>query len=304
MKPEIDNDIFFFLRPQVENRIGETVIPGKVLVIFVEQGTANMSIDGESFAMDVDHMFFIHPRAELVLNEASADFKLAVVAVPNVMKESATLHMDISFFMFLVKKPCWEMDEKMRRMTKGFYNMFEYICHDLKAETKSDLITSLFVLFVRVLYEKARPMLPNEKPIGSIAGRTLISRFGKLLRTHFREDHRVAYYADLLCVTPKYLTQVVKQTVGVTPKDIIDRTLAIESVHQLKHSPLTIQQISGVLGFPDQSYFGRFFKRMFGISPLQFRQNPNMDVLQKLETSLLSKYPELEKFGLGKDKNE
>ena len=296
MKTQTANEIFYFERPDYRPYLGKLYIPRNMMMLFIEQGTGAISINNELHSMDADHMFFLHSRSEVMLIDATPDFKCVVIGVPAVLTQSASLQMDISFIFLLMKKPCWELEGNMRKMAESFYTMFEYISNDLQSDAKTDLITSLFTFFMSVIYETTKHTLPSDKPKTSMTKHSLISRFGKLLRVHIREDHRVSYYADQLFVTPKYLTQVVKSTIGITPKDIIDRLLALESLQLLKHTNYTIQQISGQLGFPDQSYFGRFFKRMFNISPIQFRQNPDMEVMMRLEKSLHEKYPELEKL--------
>ena len=296
MKTQTANEIFYFERPDYHPYLGKLYIPRNMMMLFIEQGTGAISINNELHPMDADHMFFLHSRSEVMLIDATPDFKCVVIGVPSVLTQSASLQMDISFIFLLMKKPCWELEGNMRKMAESFYTMFEYISTDLQSDAKTDLITSLFTFFMSVIYETTKHTLPSEKPKTSMTKHSLISRFGKLLRVHIREDHRVSYYADQLFVTPKYLTQVVKSTIGITPKDIIDRLLALESLQLLKHTNHTIQQISGQLGFPDQSYFGRFFKRMFNISPIQFRQHPDMEVMMRLEQSLIEKYPEMEKF--------
>ncbi len=296
MKTQTANEIFYFERPDYHPYLGKLYIPRNMMMLFIEQGTGAISINNEFHPMDADHMFFLHSRSEVMLIDATPDFKCVVIGVPSVLTQSASLQMDISFIFLLMKKPCWALEGNMRKMAESFYTMFEYISNDLQSDAKTDLITSLFTFFMSVIYESTKHTLPSEKPKTSMTKHSLISRFGKLLRVHIREDHRVSYYADQLFVTPKYLTQVVKSTIGITPKDIIDRMLALESLQLLKHTNHTIQQISGQLGFPDQSYFGRFFKRMFNISPIQFRQNPDMEVMMRLEQSLIEKYPEIEKF--------
>ena len=296
MKTQTANEIFYFERPDYHPYLGKMYIPRNMMMLFIEQGTGAISINNEFHSMDADHMFFLHSRSEVMLIDATPDFKCVVIGVPAVLTQSASLQMDISFIFLLMKKPCWELEGNMRKMAESFYTMLEYISNDLQSDAKTDLITSLFTFFMSVIYETTKHTLPSDKPKTSMTKQSLISRFGKLLRVHIREDHRVSYYADQLFVTPKYLTQVVKSTIGITPKDIIDRMLALESLQLLKHTNHTIQQISGQLGFPDQSYFGRFFKRMFNISPIQFRQNPDMEVMMRLEQSLIEKYPEMEKF--------
>lgn len=296
MKTQTANEIFYFERPDYHPYLGKLYIPRNMMMLFIEQGTGAISINNELHSMDADHMFFLHSRSEVMLIDATPDFRSVVIGVPAVLTQSASLQMDISFIFLLMKKPCWALEGNMRKMAESFYTMFEYISNDLQSDAKTDLITSLFTFFMSVIYETTKHTLPSDKPKTSMTKHSLISRFGKLLRVHIREDHRVSYYADQLFVTPKYLTQVVKSTIGITPKDIIDRMLALESLQLLKHTNHTIQQISGQLGFPDQSYFGRFFKRMFNISPIQFRQNPDMEVMMRLEKSLFEKYPELEKF--------
>ena len=296
MKTQTANEIFYFERPDYHPYLGKMYIPRNMMMLFIEQGTGAISINNEFHSMDADHMFFLHSRSEVMLIDATPDFKCVVIGVPAVLTQSASLQMDISFIFLLMKKPCWALEGNMRKMAESFYTMFEYISNDLQSDAKTDLITSLFTFFMSVIYETTKHTLPSDKPKTSMTKHSLISRFGKLLRVHIREDHRVSYYADQLFVTPKYLTQVVKSTIGITPKDIIDRILALESLQLLKHTNHTIQQISGQLGFPDQSYFGRFFKRMFNISPIQFRQNPDMEVMMRLEQSLIEKYPEMEKF--------
>lgn len=303
MKNDMDKDVFFLIRSDLRQYVGAENVTDKVMLIFTISGKVSVRIDNQSYELNEDHLFFLHPRAMTVLESVSDDYSCAIVALPHVIQEAATLQMDMSFLFRLMKNPCWPLDNNMKKLVDGFCSMFEFVCNDDDIETKTELVTSLYIFLLKVLYEKSRTEQTVQMPQMSVSGRSLLSRFGKLLRAHYMEDHRVSYYADCLCVTPKYLTQVVKRTIGITPKDIIDRVLAIESLHQLRTTNLSIQQISDKLGFPDQSYFGRFFKRLFGFSPLQFRQNPNMEVLQILDDNLKKKYPNLASFNYGDPDN-
>ena len=82
----------------------------------------------------------------------------------------------------------------------------------------------------------------------------------------------MAFYAENLCITGRYLASVTSAVSGRSPKDEIDECLLREARILLTFSELSVQQISDKLHFPDPSHFGRFFKRMTGITPLAYRK--------------------------------
>ena len=218
MKTQTANEIFYFERPDYHPYLGKMYIPRNMMMLFIEQGTGAISINNEFHSMDADHMFFLHSRSEVMLIDATPDFKCVVIGVPAVLTQSASLQMDISFIFLLMKKPCWELEGNMRKMAESFYTMFEYISNDLQSDAKTDLITSLFTFFMSVIYETTKHTLPAEKPKTSLTKHSLISRFGKLLRVHIREDHRVSYYADQLFVTLNTLPRLSKAQLASLPK--------------------------------------------------------------------------------------
>lgn len=97
--------------------------------------------------------------------------------------------------------------------------------------------------------------------------------FMKLLKTHFRTQHTVAFYADQLCISPKYLSLVVKEATGQSAASIIDRYVINEAKNMLRFSGYTIQQVAYTLNFPNQSAFGKYFKHITGQSPTSFRSS-------------------------------
>ena len=99
----------------------------------------------------------------------------------------------------------------------------------------------------------------------------LHSKFIDLLSRNFRTEREVKFYAEKLCVTPKYLSQVVSGLTGRTPSDYIKEFVVMESKALLNSTPMTIQQISDEMHFPSQSFFGKYFKRIVGMSPKEYR---------------------------------
>ena len=99
----------------------------------------------------------------------------------------------------------------------------------------------------------------------------LHSKFIDLLSRNFRTEREVKFYAEKLCVTPKYLSQVVSGLTGRTPSDYIEEFVVMESKALLNSTPMTIQQVSDELHFPSQSFFGKYFKRIVGMSPKEYR---------------------------------
>jgi AraC-like DNA-binding protein len=100
----------------------------------------------------------------------------------------------------------------------------------------------------------------------------VIERFIELVEEHYREERLIGFYADKLCITPKYLSKLVKENTGRSAGEWIENHVILEARALLQSSDMTIQQIAASLNFPNQSFFGKYFKRATGISPKQYRQ--------------------------------
>lgn len=99
----------------------------------------------------------------------------------------------------------------------------------------------------------------------------IFSEFLKLLSLNYKQSRNVTFYADKLCITSKHLSQVVKEVSGKSALDIIEEYVITECKALLLSTTMTIQQISDSLNFTTQSVFGKYFKRVTGISPSEYR---------------------------------
>lgn len=94
----------------------------------------------------------------------------------------------------------------------------------------------------------------------------------RLLPEHFAEHHDIPFYADSLAISTRYLSRVVQQMTGRTVMDYVNQFLMMEATFLLRTSDLSIGQISDQLHFSDQAAFCKFFTRLQGVSPKEYRQ--------------------------------
>ena len=97
--------------------------------------------------------------------------------------------------------------------------------------------------------------------------------FTQLVLQHYSQNRNVSWYAEKLGITHAYLCTTVKQAIGKTCVDVISSMVIMDAKSQLKSTDLTIQQISDSLNFANMSFFGKYFKRHVGMSPLEYRNN-------------------------------
>ena len=102
---------------------------------------------------------------------------------------------------------------------------------------------------------------------------TIFDRFIQLVNQDCREEHKISYYADRMCLTERYLGTVVHQTSGTTAKNWIDRALITQAKVLLRHSNHSVLQISDELNFPNPAFFTKYFKRLTNMTPKEYREN-------------------------------
>jgi AraC-like DNA-binding protein len=130
-----------------------------------------------------------------------------------------------------------------------------------------NIINSL-LFEIGALYEQQPAPLPAGKPRSQL----LTTAFKQLVQTHSATARGVAFYAEKLCITPKHLTELVKDVTGRTASDWITDATVLEAKALLQDPALTIQQVAASLHFTDQFAFSRFFKKSTGLSPTAYRQ--------------------------------
>lgn len=103
----------------------------------------------------------------------------------------------------------------------------------------------------------------------------IFDRFIYLVNRYAAREHQIGFYASKMCLTERYLGTVIRQTSGVTAKEWIDRALITRIKVELRHSDKSNAQISYEMNFANPSFFCKYFKRIAGVTPNQFREELN-----------------------------
>jgi len=168
-------------------------------------------------------------------------------------------------------RPVFPLTEQQMRVVLHYLDLLREIIQTPSIgnirEVALDLVRSM-VNFVYGLYDKSFSSLYTISRPEELAG-----QFLALVEHHCHEHHTIDWYAKKMCLTPKYIANVVKQVTGRSTGECIKYNLTRQAKLLLLTTTLPVQQIADRLGFRNQSHFGTFFRRTVGKSPMAFRKH-------------------------------
>lgn len=186
------------------------------------------------------------------------------------LKNQANIHFLDKFDFFEQKdQHIIELDELQHKTFLNYFELIEQKVDDSAPHTP-DIIRSFIYILLNELDDITNSRSIPQTPVAS-RNELLLKEFKTLLTQYFIEERQLAFYAEKLHVTPKYLSAAVKEASGKTAGDWIADMLILEAKVLLQDKKLTIAQIAYTLKFTDPSHFGKFFKSQTGQSPLSYR---------------------------------
>lgn len=153
-----------------------------------------------------------------------------------------------------------------------FYSLIKVSLSHVVPET-DEIVKGLlqaFMLSILSLMRQHQTTVIDIDRTATRGNRQLFERFMEALSHYHQQERMVQFYADKLCVTPKYLSTVVKEYSGKSPSDWICEYVIAEAKSLLHYSQMSVQEVAFHLNFPTQSAFGKFFKQKTGFSPRQY----------------------------------
>ena len=145
---------------------------------------------------------------------------------------------------------------------------------------QANLKASALAFYLNSGYSEAEADAAAHKFVRASSGQTsLQGRGGELYREfltrvarHWRTNSDVSFYAEALNVSMRYLAQVTRRAANQTPKAIIEEHVACEAESALRSTDCTVQEVARALGFSSQAHFSKFFRKVRGVSPSEFRR--------------------------------
>lgn len=239
------------------------------------EGETSVSFNLHEFKLKKDSIFIFTPKNVLQVNSQQY-FKADVIAIsPDFMRR---INIDIKnmmpLFLKFVENPALTLTPEEGRSMRGMIAQIERETRGPETHFSFDIVSGLIAATIYKVGDIMYHYLaehPEEQNNSHNRAEEYFKQFTHLLGEHFREERSVGFYARQLCITPKYLTTLIKRISGQSVSEWIDNYVILEAKTLLKYSTMSIQEIAYYLNFPNQSFFGSYFKRNTGMSPSQYK---------------------------------
>lgn len=236
--------------------------------IFVRKGKCRAEINLQHFEIEAPCLVNIAPSDIMQPLLISEDFEGAfVVMSERLIKDFKTNLADPQLLAPLKQEPVISVPAPLLADFEMFYSHLRTIVSEsLDQYSYRAVLYTLLAFF----FHTAVKCVAKKAEVGSTAAH-ITSRFLKMARDNFKKERFMDFYAKELGITSKHLGRTIKAQTGFTASEWLDRMVILEAKVLLKSSSMTIQQIAEELNFPSQSFFGKYFKNIVGISPKEFR---------------------------------
>lgn len=175
-----------------------------------------------------------------------------------------------SLYISILKNPLISIENEQNVFSQ-YYELLLNVARSIHAEFKIDSARHLTLAMFYGYSHMKHDMTEVNK--GTTRQEEIYNRFLEVLGDHYKTARDIGFYADKLCITAKHLSEVVKEVSGKTALEVIEEYVLTECKALLLSTTMTVQEISDELNFPSQSVFGKYFKRLTGMSPKAYRQS-------------------------------
>ena len=244
-------------------------------ILICRKGKATVNINYKEWHLHEGAVITVFPNdvVELKVKSEASLFDVEMLKYNASLLREASLQLEQTVYSSLREDRCRQdtpvvtnIIDSMFALLKVYFNQSECIC-----------ISQLVVLLLKAFFVGFHEYLqrnPQNRPddeVKSYRVRELFNRFMMLMERDYKLSRDVNYYADLMHITSKYLTNIVRQVAGHTPKTIIDQYVILQLKMQLQRSSQSIKEIAWEYHFTDVSFFCRYFKKHTGLTPQQMR---------------------------------
>lgn len=241
-----------------------------VAITLCENGNAKGFYNMRKVSVSKGDLTLLLPGQLISYNETSPDFRSVTILMTERyalnLRQKGSLKvqlMSTNHFVIHLR------DDEFQAMNHCFGVMRYLLSH--MTEGQEEAVVNLFGLMSHLFnnFENFKSYPEAEKSHQE----HVFERFYHLVTTHYRQSRKVIWYADKLCITPKYLSTVIKVTTGKSAVTWIDDYVILKAKLLLSTQKLmTIQEIADYMGFEDQAIFSKFFKKQTGKTPTAYRE--------------------------------
>ncbi len=240
-------------------------------ILICRKGMATLKVNFNEWDMYEGAVITIFPN-DVVLLTKNTDFTVEMLKYNAPLLREASLQLEQTVYSSLREDRCRQdtpvvtnIINNMFSLLKVYFNQSECTCI---AQLVLLQLKAFFIGFHEYLQRNPQ-YRPDE--IKSYRVRELFNRFMMLMERDYKVSRDVNYYASLMNISSKYLTNIVRQVTSHTPKTIIDQYVILQLKMQLHLSQQSIKEIAWEYNFSDTSFFCRYFKKHTGKTPQQIR---------------------------------
>jgi len=241
-------------------------------LIVCEKGYFCFDVDKKKFTARAGETVFLSEGNNFSIGELSDDLRVSILFyhIDPIREILGSSIVAMYLYTTLTPEPCyvWTSGEEsdlaryialLGRHRKSAQNPFDN--HECKL--------LLLALTYRLCSIYSRRII-EEKNVAGYKIDTFIKLI-RLIEKYYMQERGVAFYADKLCLSPKYLSALSKSVCGYTVQELVFRAIIRKSIFWLKNTNKSVQEISDDLNFPNASFFGTFFKKQTGLAPSYYR---------------------------------
>ena len=233
--------------------------------IVIAEGEISCIVDLYSYILKAPSMALFMPGQVIESIEASDDFNGFGMAVTSAFTDDLNLPLSLQERLSFKSNHFYPLN---KRGLEAFMSCYTQVANIMKLPDhpyKKKIIGHLFSAYY---YGLGYYVHNTQRQTSVMTGQQEVcERFIALASEHFKEHRDIGFYADKLCITKKYLSALLKQETGMTALEWIEKYVVLYAKGCLSSTSMTVQEISDELDFPSQSVFGKYFKRVEGMSP-------------------------------------
>ncbi len=252
-----------------------------ILMLYCVKGSVKMSVNLNEYDICDNSLIICSPNNILKLTDVRQEDGVSQHYVLIAMSQQFASELRIDFkrmisdSVALIDVPVVTLPDNIKNFMGRYLSLIADVVEtemELKDAALRSLVSSMLCTVAGVWKEKI-----NEMKIDSLQSTTrsrmIFEQFIRLVSEYHTKYRNVGFYAEKLCLTPKYLSKLIKNASGKSAPEWIDSYVILEAKNLLKYSDISIKEIVYRLNFPNQSVFYKFFKARTGMTPSGYRNS-------------------------------